>query len=203
MDTNHTLLAVFKPLLIHDIAIVNITLSKTVVCQGYNCSDINVTVANQGNYTETFNLSAYANDTATGNTTCIVTFMNVTLAIGTSTNLTFDWNTTSFAKGNYTISAYAEPVQGEINTANNNFTGGWVVVSMVGDLTGSSTNPWDFVPDGKVDGKDITIVALCYGSAPGRPPPYTWNANCDVNGDGKLDGKDIAIVAIHYGQVGP
>jgi hypothetical protein len=70
-------------------------------------------------------------------------------------------------------------------------------------LTGGTPNLWDFVPDGKCDGKDITIVAICYGSAPGCPPPYTWNANCDVNNDGKIDGKDIALVAIHYGQAGP
>jgi hypothetical protein len=69
-------------------------------------------------------------------------------------------------------------------------------------LTGGTSNPWAFVPDGKVDGKDITIVALCYGSAPGCPAPYVWNANCDVDNDGKVDGKDIAIVALHYGQAG-
>jgi hypothetical protein len=74
---------------------------------------------------------------------------------------------------------------------------------MVGDLTGGTPNPWGFVPDGKVDGKDIAIVALCFGSAPGCPPPYVWNSNCDVNGDGKVDGKDIATVALHFGQADP
>jgi len=72
--------------------------------------------------------------------------------------------------------------------------------SIIGDLTGGTSNPWDFVPDGMVDGKDITIVALCFGSAPGCPPPYIWNPHCDVNGDGKVDGKDIATVALNYGQ---
>ena len=82
-------------------------------------------------------------------------------------------------------------------------TGGCVFVSIVGDLTGGTPNPWDFVPDGKVDGKDITIVALCYGSAPGCQPPWIWNPNSDVNNDAKIDGKDIAIAALHYGQAGP
>jgi hypothetical protein len=75
--------------------------------------------------------------------------------------------------------------------------------ALVGDLTGGSANPWDFIPDGKVDGKDIAIVALCYGSAPGCPPPHVWNSKCDVNNDGKVDGKDITIVALHFGQAGP
>jgi hypothetical protein len=38
----------------------------------------------------------------------------------------------SFARGNYTISAYAKPVPGETDTADNNFTGGWVIVSIKG-----------------------------------------------------------------------
>jgi len=108
-----------------------------------------------------------------------------------------------FPKGSFSVSAYVDQILGETNLANNNFTDGWIVVSMVGDLTGGTPNPWDFVPDGKVDGKDIAIVALCYGSAPGCPPPYVWNANCDVNSDAKVDGKDIAIVALHYGQADP
>jgi ABC-type transport system substrate-binding protein len=106
-------------------------------------------------------------------------------------------------KGNFSVSAHVDPVLGETNLADNNFTGGWVVVSMVGDLTGGTSNPWDFVPDGKCDGKDITIVALCFGSAPGCPPPYTWNPNSDVNNDAKIDGKDIATVALHFGQADP
>jgi parallel beta-helix repeat protein len=57
MDTNHTLHAVFR-IPIHDIAVTNITSSKTVVGQGYSVN-ITVTVANQGDYTETFNVMVY------------------------------------------------------------------------------------------------------------------------------------------------
>jgi len=202
MNTNHHLEAVFA-LLHHDITVTNVTSSKTVVCQGFNCSDINVTVANQGSYTETFNVTVYVNDTDTGNTTCIATFMNVTLAIYTSANLTFDWNTAGFARGNYTISAYAEPVPDETDMDNNNFTDGLIGVSMVGDLTGGTPNAWDFVPDGVVDGSDLSIVAKCYGSWPAAPPPMTWNANCDVNNDGVVDGSDLAIIARHFGEGSP
>jgi len=172
---------------VHDVAVTNVASSKTVVCQGFNCCDIDVTVANQGGYTETFNVTAYANYTATGNTTCIVTFMNVTLAIGTSTNLTFDWNTTGFAKGNYTLSAYAEPVQGETQTADNVLTDGIVKVTIVGDVNG----------DGKVNLIDVFSVALAYGSYPGDPK---WNPNYDINNDGKINLTDYFTTALNYGK---
>jgi outer membrane protein assembly factor BamB len=196
-----------------DIAITNVALVplKQVVCQSYTCN-VTVTVENHGGYGETFNVTAYANmtaylnNTATANLTSIDT-INAYVATNNSTNLTIVWNTTGFDKGNYTISAFAWPVPGETNTADNNFTGGWVDVTMVGDLTGGDTSnpsfPWNFVPDGKCDGKDIGVVAKCYGSKPGSVPPEKWNANCDVNNDGKVDGKDIAIVARHYGERDP
>jgi len=185
---------------IHDIAITNVTSPKKVICQGYT-GNITVTAEDHGAYTETFNVTAYANNTGTGNVTIIATLMNVTLAGGASTNLTVVWNTTGFAKGNYTISAYAWPVQNETNTANNNFSDSAHVirVSIVGDVTGVG-GLWDFVPDGKCDGKDITAVALCFGSYPGCPPPLRWEPNCDITNDGKVDGKDITVVALHFGQ---
>jgi hypothetical protein len=44
---------------VHDVAVTNVRSSKTVVGQGFSAS-INVTVANQGGYTETFNVTARA-----------------------------------------------------------------------------------------------------------------------------------------------
>ncbi|MGD0029356.1 MAG: hypothetical protein ABSC91_10510 [Candidatus Bathyarchaeia archaeon] len=179
----------------HDIAVTNVDV-KTVVCQGYGLN-ISSTVKNLGLYTETFNVTAYANITV------ISIPLNVTLTSGNSRTVTFTWDTTGFAKGNYTISAYAWPVSNETDTSDNNFTGGSAVVSMVGDLTGGSVNVWDFVPDGKCNGKDLSVVAKCFGSYPGCSPPLIWNANCDLNNDGRVDGKDIATVAKHFGQVDP
>jgi len=51
---------------------------------------------------------------------------------------------------------------------------------MVGDLTGGTPNVWDFVSDGKADGKDISVAAKCFGSAPHPSRPQVWNPNCDV-----------------------
>jgi len=68
-------------------------------------------------------------------------------------------------------------------------------VSIIGDLTG----PTPFVPDGKVDIRDISVVAKCFGSVLGMS---NWNGNCDLNNDGKIDIRDISMVAKHFGQSG-
>jgi outer membrane protein assembly factor BamB len=176
-----------------DVAVLNATSSKTVVGQNLTAF-INVAVVNDGDSLETFNVTARADATAIGTE-------EVRLASGNSTTIMFTWNTTSSAYGDYTIGAYAWPVENETNTANNNFTDGWVVVAGVGDLTGGTPNALDFVPDGKVDILDVAIVARYFGqSAPPAP------SNCDVTGptigvpDGKVQIDDVATVAKHFGK---
>jgi parallel beta-helix repeat protein len=176
----------------HNVAIISAISSKVVIFQGFT-GNLTVYGANRGEYPETFNVTVYVNTTSVGS-------VALPLESGSTINITLSWNTTGLAKGNYAIGAYAWPVPGETSTTDNNFTGGWVVVSMVGDLTGGSANVWDFVPDGKCDGKDVSVAAKCFGSYPGCSAPLIWNANCDVNNDGKVDGKDIAIVAKHFGE---
>lgn len=177
---------------VHDVAVTNLTSPKTVICQGL-CGNLTVSVQNQGNLSETFNVTVYAN------TTTSVWSQNVTLSSGNSTDIPFLWNCTGFARGNYTIWAYAWPVQGETNTDNNNFTGGNVTVSLLGDLTGPTG--W---PDNKVDIKDISLVAKNFGKVVPPGPP-----NCDVTGptpgvpDGKIDIKDVSLVAKNFGKYVP
>ena len=179
MNANHVLHAVFVSALIHNVAVINVTPSKSVVGQGYSLN-INVTAANQGDYTETFNATLYAN------TTSIAT-QTVTLTSGNSTTITFTWNTTGFAKGNYTISAYAWPVEGETDIEDNTLTDGWIVVTVIGDING----------DFKVDIEDLVLVIKHFGSYPSHPK---WNPNADVNSDNKVDIKDLVLVIKHFGE---
>jgi len=156
-----------------NIAILDISPSKTVVGQGYTLY-IYVSVQNQGWNTETLNITAYANATT------ITTLMSISLTGRNSSTLTFIWNTTGFAKGNYTISAYAWPVLGEIDNTDNTFTDGWVIVTIPGDVNGNHL----------ADISDLVITVGAIPSAPGWP---NWNPNADINGDGVCDVSDLVI----------
>ena len=190
-----------SPLEVHDIAVTNVTSPKKVIFQGYT-GNVTTTVTNLGNLPENVNVTLYANmtafmnGTATSKETKIGNFTNVPIITGTNVNLTIVWNTTGLAKGNYTLVACADALPGETNTANNNFTDGWVMVTRVGDLN----------YDDRCEGLDIVIVARAFGSYgpdyfyPGSPATARWNPNADVNNDNQNDGLDIVIVARHYGE---
>jgi len=165
-----------------DIAITNVTPSKTIVGQGYSMK-INVTVENQGDLTETFNVTAYANTT-------LIETKEMTLPSGNSITITFTWNTTSFAKGNYTISAYATPIPNETDTADNTYIDGWVVVTIKGDVDG----------DRDVDIYDVVKITGIYRSKRGDPE---FNPNSDLDDDGEITIYDVVRCTSHYGQVDP
>ncbi len=162
-----------------NIAVDNVTSSKTIVGQEYTVA-INVTVKNQGADTVSFNLTIYANTTA-------IAFQTVTLDSENFTAVTIIWNTTGFGIGNYTMSAYAEPIPGETDTADNTFNDGAVSVAIQGDING----------DHKVDMKDIGYVARRFLISTSDP---LWDSNADINGDGKIDMKDIGIAARHFAE---
>jgi parallel beta-helix repeat protein len=169
----------------YDVALISVVSAKTVIGGGFSCN-VAVQVANNGKCPETFNITAYASTIVIG--TQQVTNLNATTRMA----LTFTWNTIGLAPGNYTINAYAMPVPGETDKANNNCTGGWVIVSIIGDITGRSG--W---PDGKVDILDVAYVAKSYLSQPGNS---LWKPNADVNNDGTINIIDISIVAGQFGQ---
>jgi hypothetical protein len=58
----------------------------------------------------------------------------------------------------------------------------------------------DLNGDGKVDIKDISIVALAFGSYPSHP---RWNPIADVYQDSKIDIRDIALIAKNFGKIDP
>ena len=169
---------------IHDVAVTNVAPSKTIVGEGLIVY-INVTAENQGNYTETFNVTTKANTTAIQ----ILTVTNLTS--GSSTTMTFTWNTTGFAYGNYTISASAEFVPYEIDIDDNNLTDDTVIVTIPGDFSG----------DFKVGPHDFALLAAAYGSTPWQPGPSgDWNPNCDANNDNKVGPYDFAVLSVNYGN---
>jgi len=170
----------------HDVAVINVTTSKDgclpmpTVCRGYNVT-IRVTVANKGDFAESFTVTVYANSTLIGSQNVI------NLAASTQQILTFKWNTTLFALGNYTITAFASIVQDETNVYDNNYdTSGYILV----------TNPGDINGDFRCEGKDNGAVSKAYDT---RPGDLKWNPNADINDDGRVEGKDVGVVSKYYG----
>jgi len=62
---------------------------------------------------------------------------------------------------------------------------------LVSSLTG------DINVDGKVDMRDLSIVALAFGSYLGDS---RWNQEADINGDNKINMKDLVIICKNFGE---
>jgi hypothetical protein len=162
----------------HDIAVVEVEPLKTVVGQGYDMSVV-VTIKNYGISSETF-------DTALSANTTIVQTQPAALASGDRAKLNFTWNTNTFSRGNYFLSAYASPVDGETETYDNNLTAAkTVMVSIPGDVNG----------DRIVELMDFFLASNAYNSRPGKS---NWDPNADINGDGVVELMDFFIMSLNY-----
>jgi len=159
----------------HDIAVVDVEPSKTVVPQGHSVN-ITVIVKNYGIFSENFNTTAYTNTTA-------IQMQTTTLASGESIKLNFTWNTSGFTRA-YIISANATPVEDEADTTDNTFIDGIVKVSCLGDINGDYiTNMLDY--------------QLVKNAIPSTPSSPKWNPNADMDNNLVVNMLDYQIVKIH------
>jgi thermitase len=168
-----------------DVAVVDVTPYANYVYVGRAIA-VNVTVTNNGELSETFDVTLYYNVTL-GEAIGTKTVMD--LLPGEYRTLTLLWNTTGIKPcRNYTMTAYATPVFAETNTADNTLSSPTSVkVKLLGDING----------DGKIDAKDVAAACVAYGSYPGHP---RWNLGADINSDGKIDVRDIAVICRSFGQ---
>jgi len=164
----------------HDVAVKGIVTSKTLVGQGFTV-DIDVTVENEGDFTETLNVAVYANNT-------LIELEELTLANRSRRTITITWNTSSWAKGNQTIKAVVAQVPDETDTLDNTFTYGIVLVTVQGDVNGDKT----------VDMFDILKIKYDRSGPPAGPGGY--DPNVDIDYDGAIDVFDILIAKAHLGQ---
>jgi hypothetical protein len=164
-----------------DIAVTEIVPWKTIIGKGYT-GNFSVSAKNQDYWSD-----YDSNITLNANLTQISTIEDINLESQELVTVFFNWNSTDFAYGNYTMSAYAWPVQGETNTANNNFTGGTVEVTIPGDING----------DGTANILDAILLSNAYLATPGSS---NWNANADINGDNVVNILDAIILSNHYNQ---
>jgi parallel beta-helix repeat protein len=163
-----------------DVSVLEIESAKTVLGRTQSMP-VKVAVTNHGNFSAAFGVTLYANETIIG------TFANVTLSSGNSTMLTFDWNTTQWSTGNYTVWAYAEPLLGETDTQDNLLVGRAIYVTIMGDINA----------DGKVNIIDIFTTAMGFGSKIGD---QRWNPNADINEDETINILDIVAIAEEFGN---
>lgn len=120
---------------IHDVSIISVTPSATEVDLG-QVVNITVVVKNEGNATETFNVTLYYDNNILGTQTV------TDLAPSADETLTFSWSTTGVTpNANYTIKAEASTVQGETDTDNN--TNADLTIKVKSAIT---PQPFDWTP---------------------------------------------------------
>jgi hypothetical protein len=183
-----TAAVVTSPLGVHDVAVTNVKPLKNFIGQGYR-GRINVTVTNQGDFTETFDLTLSAGTMPPTTTMRTVTVSN--LLAGETRTITMAWNTSQpslWAKANYTIiMAYAN-LPGDADPADNTCTDGWIFVSIPGD-TAAEYRLVDIF-----DVVKITGIYEYYPTDPGYDP------NSDIDDNDFVDIFDVVACTSHYDE---
>jgi len=149
----------------HDTAITNVRTFPNSTFQGENV-DVCANVWNAGDFPETFNVTAYAdeNPTVIGDEITIGT-LPITLPSKGSTSLTFTWNTTGVSPSNYTISVVASNVIDEADPTDNVYKNGKIEVFAcvpcydinITSPTHIELNPSIFHFDGSVGALEVSL----------------------------------------------
>jgi parallel beta-helix repeat protein len=164
-------------MLVHEVSAKEIAVPEITVGQG-QCISINVTILNQGKYTENLNFTVTVD-------TIIVYSSNITLASENLTTITITLNMSDLPNIlNHTIIAHVEPVRGETDLINNTLVS-WMSVTILGDIN----------HDGIVEMMDFYVASQAYLSTPEKP---NWNPDADINHDGIVEMMDFFIMSQHY-----
>jgi PKD repeat protein len=166
----------------HDIAIIGLTAAPSTVRIGETIA-IQVTIENQGNFTETFTVTVYRNSTT------IETHTVTNMINGSSQVLTTAWNTAGAGVGTYTIKAETSAISGETDTLDNNRTGVMVTLQkQLSSLTIASSSTTVTVGDDATitgtltptqQGKEITLQYRLVGQSWGTYDTATTDAQGD------------------------
>jgi len=147
------------PIIIHDIGIINLEVSNNTVFIG-DIVRVNVTVANNGNQFETFNVTGFYDSSVIG------VKQLTALAPASQMSLTLFWDTSLVAEGSYQLSAFA-PLLRDANVSDNTFVDGIVQVKTppstpVHDVAITMVKPTSNATEiGEVLG--ITVIAKNFG----------------------------------------
>lgn len=97
---------------IHDLSVTSITMSPPMIYAD-TIANINVTIRNNGNYSETSDVTLFQNGSPVGN------FSTVNFTSGKDICLPFIWNTSGLIPNSYTLKVKVNPVANEINLKDN------------------------------------------------------------------------------------
>jgi len=167
---------------VHDIGI-KAHFSRTIVAMGYNITvAANMTIINYGEYAEIFNFTFQM-------PTVYQEQEGLVLQSRNSMVSSFEWNTTDFAKGNYTVNCNVTQVQNETDITDNTYVK-WIIITIAGDVTSVSGEP-DFL----VNMRDIGAICDKFMTTPSHPD---WDPNYDINCDGVVNMRDISIACDNF-----
>jgi hypothetical protein len=171
----------------HDVAVIVVAPINTAVGQGFTLN-VSVTVANNGLSTETFDVAIKAINTSETQAAPSQTVTD--LNVGQNATLVFQWNTTGWTIDNYTLSATANPIPGEPNTADNTLIFGNINVMLPGNANG----------DDRVNMRDISyfLNSNVFNAFTGMA---RYNPQMDVDASGRIDVRDLLIIAINFGKM--
>jgi len=147
----------------------------TEVPSGWNIT-IDVAVRNEGVFVEKFNVTVYSD-----NNTVVE---HVVTVFPGARNLTFIWDTTGVALGNYTIKAVASTVPNETDTDDNTMDDGTISVGIPGDLN----------DDGVINILDLKLVKLAFSNLIVEP-------FADIDGNGEVNILDVKIEKLIFSGI--
>jgi hypothetical protein len=183
----------FSNVSVRDVAVQNVSTFNDVVAQGFMVNttevhimlNVTVMVVNNGDFNETFNVGIYI-DAALAAPLQLVE----NLTSHETRTLEFLWDTFGVSLGNHTLSASAEVLSGEADTANNTFVDGQIKVIFPGDVN----------QDGVVDMRDVGVIVQSFNAFfdSARFNPYA-----DLDGNGRIDLRDIGIWGCNFGKHNP
>jgi len=143
-----------------------------------------VTVVNEGQATESFNIYLYYNKTTNQVPSTTVS----SLSPGLTLTVSIPWNTTntpgvSLPAGGCFLSASIPALPSETHTSDNGLTVQYPLANRF-----RKTGDVDLIPDGTVDVSDVIAV---------WQHEFTTLAQYDVNGDGVVDVRDVIDTFLH------
>jgi hypothetical protein len=175
-----------------------------------------VTGTNLGTYTETFNLTLYADlDTGVIGDEYVINWRYPffgawiedspyeTITLGPQTGSGwwpfFAADMVGWPEGNYTLTAMASTVPGETDTANNVFTAPFLfeVTAIPSWLSGDANM------DGVVNILDMVLAALYFGRTSSEWLAGNFDARADIKQDGIVNILDLVVIGINWGKTFP